>query len=432
MTKENKTKVNYKVLSKRLITSAAVLSIMLPSIPAAYANPDEEGEGSTRVYHTSNKAGTLVAPQDLKIEHLNIDLSQKKITVSRIDTEPQEIKPWNRPLDFPWHLSPEPEKIKAFINSQSFRVSRLDNGEYQLAMHTIGKGGGLVEDVLEWALEYAKENSIYWTAEYVTELLQSSIIARGAAIHAGEIGTLLEKKNAIRILEGVARASRKAVPIVGIVDDILDNPVSAGDPRFENPYENFQRGQTYYERGNATSCDEARENYRQAKYSFEIGHEQGNMQSTYKLGVLYKHGLGVAQDHAKAFPYILKAAKAGLIWAQDAAASMCRYGQGTSKNLQEALSWYRKVLDNAENDSKAKEIALKHINAINAEIEKSKPKPAQPTKEQKWALKNKKGPLNTKYARQAYIQAHPSKMTLQETLNMGIIKMGNLKFSGKL
>ena len=52
----------------------------------------------------------------------------------------------------------------------------------------------------------------------------------------------------------------------------------------------------------------------------------------------------------------------------------------------------------------------------------SKPKPAhKPTKEQNWAMKAGKGPLNAKAARFEYTKKHPSERTFQEILRDGPI-----------
>lgn len=136
---ENKIYVKYKGFSKKIMTSAVILSIMLPSIPASYANPEEEGEGSIRVYRTSHKAGTLVAPEALNVEYLEVNSAQKKLTVFQTGKEPQEINPLFHPSNFPWSLSQE--KMESFLSSQSLLLKQLDNGEYKLNMHTIGKGG---------------------------------------------------------------------------------------------------------------------------------------------------------------------------------------------------------------------------------------------------------------------------------------------------
>lgn len=138
---KNKIKTNYRTLSMKLITSAVISSIILPNIPASYANPEENERGSIRVYRTFNKVGTLVAPEHLKIEYLDVNFAQKKLTVFQTGKEPQEINPAFHPSAFPWHLSPE--KMESFINSQSFLLKQLDNEEYKLDMYTPGYGGSL-------------------------------------------------------------------------------------------------------------------------------------------------------------------------------------------------------------------------------------------------------------------------------------------------
>lgn len=140
---ENEVYTKCKTFSKKLMTSAVILSIMLPSIPASYANPEEEGRGSIRVYRTSNKAGTLVAPEALNVEYLEVNPAQKKLIVFQASKEPQEINSIFHPSNFPWQLSQE--KMESFLSSQSFLLKQLDDGEYKLDMHTIGLGGVLCQ-----------------------------------------------------------------------------------------------------------------------------------------------------------------------------------------------------------------------------------------------------------------------------------------------
>lgn len=141
---ENEIQARYKGFSEKLITSAVILAIMLPSIPASYANLEEDETNSIRVYpksFNSQKKGvnTFIAPESLNVEYLDVNLSQKKLTVFQTDKEPQEISPAFHPSAFPWQLSHE--KMENFLNSQSFLLKQLDDGEYKLNMHAQGFGG---------------------------------------------------------------------------------------------------------------------------------------------------------------------------------------------------------------------------------------------------------------------------------------------------
>lgn len=129
---------------KKLMASAIILSMLLPDIHSAYANQEEIEQSPIRVYPKSydlNKEGVrnLISPQQLKVECLEIDPSQKRITVFQTGQEPQEIQKIFQPSHFPWQLSSE--KMENFLNSQSLQLKVLDDGSYKLDSYTIGKGG---------------------------------------------------------------------------------------------------------------------------------------------------------------------------------------------------------------------------------------------------------------------------------------------------
>jgi hypothetical protein len=61
------------------------------------------------------------------------------------------------------------------------------------------------------------------------------------------------------------------------------------------------------------------------------------------LGVLYKTGLGVTKDLAEAVKWYRKAADAGSVLGQSNLGVCLEEGYGTAVNLNEAVQWYRKA-----------------------------------------------------------------------------------------
>ncbi len=143
---KNSVKQKYAMLSKKIIASTFLISIIFPNINKAYADLDENEKGAIRVYPKSydpDKKGirNLIASPELKVEYLEVDSWNKKLAVIQAGKDPQEIERVLYPSSFPWQLTPE--KIEDYLASQSLRLTQLDDGKYKLEMHTIGKGGFL-------------------------------------------------------------------------------------------------------------------------------------------------------------------------------------------------------------------------------------------------------------------------------------------------
>jgi uncharacterized protein len=65
----------------------------------------------------------------------------------------------------------------------------------------------------------------------------------------------------------------------------------------------------------------------------------GNAIAQFNLGFLFDEGLGVPQNHMRAFNWYLKAANQGLIQAQYVVSYYYRRGRGMQQNTVEALMW---------------------------------------------------------------------------------------------
>lgn len=85
---------------------------------------------------------------------------------------------------------------------------------------------------------------------------------------------------------------------------------------------------------------------RQAVMWFKRAALRGDRESAYTLGEIYNHGLaGVEKDHTEAFRWYLAAGADEYLQAMLQVAHMYEIGEGTERNILEAVSWYRKIVD---------------------------------------------------------------------------------------
>lgn len=90
-----------------------------------------------------------------------------------------------------------------------------------------------------------------------------------------------------------------------------------------------------------------RSEFDKALKMFSKSHEQGFIEATYYLGVMYAKGKGVVQDFEKAYYYFVHAAENNNILACYKAGLCCLYGNGTEKNYSKAICWLSKVTNNS-------------------------------------------------------------------------------------
>ena len=76
------------------------------------------------------------------------------------------------------------------------------------------------------------------------------------------------------------------------------------------------------------------------------------------VGILYAHGRGVAQNDAKAFKWIQKAAEQGLDRAQFNLGEMFEHGRGATQSYEKAREWYQKAAKQGHEGAKE---ALKRL-----------------------------------------------------------------------
>lgn len=67
--------------------------------------------------------------------------------------------------------------------------------------------------------------------------------------------------------------------------------------------------------------------------------DKGNTEAQRKLGVMYRHGLGVRKNDNIAISWYRKAAEGGHVRAQNNLGIMYRFGMGVKKDLSEAVHW---------------------------------------------------------------------------------------------
>lgn len=73
--------------------------------------------------------------------------------------------------------------------------------------------------------------------------------------------------------------------------------------------------------------------------------EQGNAEAQLNLGLMFKNGKGVTQDHKQAFYWCKKAAEQDDANAQLNLGSMYLIGEGVAQDVKQALYWYKKAVE---------------------------------------------------------------------------------------
>ena len=94
--------------------------------------------------------------------------------------------------------------------------------------------------------------------------------------------------------------------------------------------ENFEIGLEAYQRGDYTS----------AYGHWYRGAQEGHLVAKANLGVLYMEGLGVLQNHKKAFEFLKEAAVTGLPFAQYNLGLMYEKGRGVAQDRIRAHMWF--------------------------------------------------------------------------------------------
>ena len=94
--------------------------------------------------------------------------------------------------------------------------------------------------------------------------------------------------------------------------------------------------------------------------------EEGDADSQYNLGWMYKNGRGVEKDDKKAVKWVRKAAEQGIADAEYNLGVSYAEGSGIEQDDKEAAKWYRKAAEQGDERAKA---ALKKLS------EQEQPKP---------------------------------------------------------
>lgn len=135
-------------------------------------------------------------------------------------------------------------------------------------------------------------------------------------------------------------------PVLAQDSQLLTEDNMLSEPDYESEKLSFQRGSVPH--------------YALAQYSLSAhgGQPAGNARDVqtmrkkaaagshaaqYRLGAMYAQGRGVAQDHAKARAWFLKAARGGNAMAQVALGVMSEQGRATTHDYGQARQWYLKA-----------------------------------------------------------------------------------------
>ena len=79
--------------------------------------------------------------------------------------------------------------------------------------------------------------------------------------------------------------------------------------------------------------------------------EDGNAAAQYNLGVMYHHGLGVAQSDGEAAKWIRRAAEQGIAEAQHNLGAAYATGEGVPQDYGEAAKWFRRAAEQGDADA---------------------------------------------------------------------------------
>jgi uncharacterized protein len=88
-----------------------------------------------------------------------------------------------------------------------------------------------------------------------------------------------------------------------------------------------------------------RNDYAKAASAFQKAAAKGNIEAQRRLGFMYYHGEGVAQDNKRAVTLFEKAAEAGDIQSASNLAKMYEFGMGVEQDYKRAVAWYRTAAD---------------------------------------------------------------------------------------
>jgi len=94
-----------------------------------------------------------------------------------------------------------------------------------------------------------------------------------------------------------------------------------------------------------------RHDYAKAVSAFQKAAAKGNVEAQRRLGFLYYHGEGVAQDNKRAVALFEKAAEAGDVQSAFNLAKMYEYGMGVAQDDRRAANWYQKGAELGDPDS---------------------------------------------------------------------------------
>ena len=127
---------------------------------------------------------------------------------------------------------------------------------------------------------------------------------------------------------------------------------------------------------NAGSFEDGHDAYKRGDYATALSllrplATQGNADAQFVLGVMYKYGQGVVQDHKEAVKWFRLAAAQGFALAQSMLGTLYEVGRGVPQNYVRAHIWYNLSASNGDYN------ALKHRDRVGTKLNSSQIQQAQ-------------------------------------------------------
>ena len=120
--------------------------------------------------------------------------------------------------------------------------------------------------------------------------------------------------------------------VVGVVCGLFLHPCFAGD---------LEDGIRFHERNN----------FAEARASSQAAAAKGNAEALRRLGFMFYHGEGIAQDNQRAVTLFEKAAMAGDIQSAANLGKMYEYGMGAAQDEKRAAFWHQRGAELGDPDS---------------------------------------------------------------------------------
>jgi TPR repeat protein len=92
-------------------------------------------------------------------------------------------------------------------------------------------------------------------------------------------------------------------------------------------------------------------NYKKAIAWYYQAALQNNSEAHYRIGEMYRYGLGTSQNYKKAMDWYLKAANSGSTGAMNRISQLYCTGMSVTKSIPTAIEWYTKAADQGDKEA---------------------------------------------------------------------------------